>query len=245
MLVKDKIALITGAARGIGKAIAESFAIEGAKGIIIVDINLEEAQKTANQISDYYSCKCIALKANVADEDDVKSVFSTVANEFSTWDIMVNNAGICRMVSLDDLTMDAWDQTMNINLKGTYLFCREAFKLMQENNSGKIINMASQAGKIGGIMVGADYSASKAGILCLTKTFAKKAASYSINVNSVAPGLIGTDMTKDFGYENQSIPLGRVGTAEDVAGAVLFLASKYSDYITGACIDVNGGMTMW
>ena len=245
MLVKDKTVVVTGGAKGIGAAIVELFAAEGAANLMIVDIDMDAANKTAKKISDKYKCKCVAVKANVADESDVNSVFEKMKSEFGRIDIMVNNAGICKMASLDDLTMEAWDRTMDINLKGTYLFCRESFKMMREKRAGKIINMASQAGKIGGIMVGADYPASKAGVLCLTKTFAKKAAPYNINVNSVAPGLIGTEMTKAFGYENETIPLGRIGTPEDVAGAVLFLASKYSDYITGACIDVNGGMTMW
>jgi 3-oxoacyl-[acyl-carrier protein] reductase len=245
MLVKDKTVVVTGGAKGIGAAIVELFAAEGAANLMIVDIDMDAANKTAKKISDKYKCKCVAVKANVAAESDVKGVFVKVKSEFGGLDIMVNNAGICSMVSIEDLTMEAWYRTMDINLKGTYLFCRESFKMMREKRAGKIINMASQAGKIGGIMVGADYPASKAGVLCLTKTFAKKAAPYNINVNSVAPGLIGTEMTKAFGYENETIPLGRIGTPEDVAGAVLFLASKYSDYITGACIDVNGGMTMW
>ncbi|MDO8685130.1 MAG: SDR family NAD(P)-dependent oxidoreductase [Clostridiales bacterium] len=245
MLVSDKVAVITGGARGIGAIIAEMFAEEGAKGIVIVDIDSDMAKKTAEKISGTNGCKCIAIAANVADEEDVKRVFNDVQETFGILDILVNNAGVCRMASIDDITMDEWDKTMDVNLKGTFLFCREALNLMKKNKCGKIINIASQAAKIGGLMVGPAYPASKAGVLCLTKTFAKEGAPYNINVNSVAPGLIDTEMTKDFGYENQSIPLGRIGTAEDVAGSVLFLASDLSNYITGACIDVNGGMTMW
>lgn len=237
--------MITGGARSIGAAIAQTFAMHGAKGIAIVDIDLQAAQQTAKEIETQYQCQCIALQANVAKEEDVIRVFDEFFGVFSHLDVMVNNAGICKMVTIADLKMSDWDRTMDINLKGTFLFCREAFLRMQQQKSGKIINMASQAGKIGGIVAGADYSASKAGVLCLTKTFAKAAAPHNINVNSIAPGLIGTDMTVDFGYDAKNVPLGRIGTAQEVADVTLFLASDLSRYMTGACLDVNGGMSMW
>lgn len=141
--------------------------------------------------------------------------------------------------------MKAWDLTMNVNLKGPFLFAREALRLMKPQKSGRIINIASQAGKIGGLIVGMDYSSSKSGLLCLTKSLAKNAAAYSVTVNSIAPGLIATEMTTTFGYDPETIPLKRVGTPEEVADVALFLASDLSRYITGACIDVNGGMSMW
>ena len=134
---------------------------------------------------------------------------------------------------------------MNVNLKGPFLFAREALRLMKPKKYGRIINIASQAGKIGGLIVGMDYSSSKAGLLCLTKSLAKNGAEYGITVNSVAPGLINTEMTTTFDYDPETIPLKRVGTPEEVADVVLFLASDLSRYVTGACIDVNGGMTMW
>lgn len=245
MILKNKTAVITGAARSIGAATALGFALHGAKGIVIVDIDIDAANETAGKISDKTGCKCIAVKANVADEADVLNVFDVVSSKFGVIDIMVNNAGICKIVSIDEIAMKDWDRTMDINLKGTFLFSREALKMMKYQNSGRIINIASQAGKIGGLIAGPDYSASKAGILCLTKTFAKAAAPYNINVNSVAPGLIGTEMTQTFGYDKALVPLGRIGTSEEVADVVLFLASDMSRYVTGACIDVNGGMTMW
>ena len=245
MLLKDKVALITGAARGLGEAVAYGFAREGAKAIVIADIDIKKAGNVSNKIIEMYGCESIAIRVDVSNEKKVIDLFVLVMEKFGTIDIVVNNAGICRMVDLNELSMDEWDRTMNVNLKGTFLFCREALKIMKKNRQGKIINVASQAGKIGGLMVGPDYPASKAGVLCLTKTFAKKAAPYNVNVNSVAPGLIATELTKDFGYEDQMIPLGRIGTVDDVAGAIIFLASGMSDYITGACIDINGGMTMW
>jgi len=244
-LLKGKTAVITGGAKGIGAAAALRFAEEGATGAAIVDIDLEAAVRTAKEISEKTGCKCIAVKANVALEEDVKNVFDVVIKKFGTVDIMVNSAGICKIIDMNDITMEQWDRTMNINLKGTFLFSREALKIMKPKKDGKIINVASQAGKIGGLIVGPDYPASKAGVICLTKSLAKSSASFNINVNSVAPGLIGTEMTKDFGYDSNTVPLGRIGTPEEVADVILFLASELSRYITGACIDVNGGMTMW
>lgn len=168
-----------------------------------------------------------------------------ILKRYGTVDVLVNSTVICRIVKTDDLTMEQWDRTMNINLKGTFLFSRSALKIMKSNKSGKIINVASMAGKIGGLIVGSDYPASKAAVICLTKSLAKESAPYNINVNSVAPGLINTEMTKDFGYDSASVPIGRIGTPEEVADVILFLASDMSRYITGACIDVNGGMVMW
>jgi len=244
-LLKDKIALITGAAKGIGASTAHAFASNGAKGIMIVDLDIATAKRTAAEISEKTGCRVIAEKANVSNEEDVKKVFESVKNEFGILDILVNGAGICNLNDLDDISMRSWDLTLDVNLKGTFLFCREALNFMKKNRYGRIINIASQAGKVGGIKVGADYSASKAGIICLTKTIAKKAAEYNITANSVAPGLIATEMTKTFGYDAETIPLKRVGTSEEVADGIVFLASDLSRYITGACLDINGGLTMW
>ena len=133
---------------------------------------------------------------------------------------------------------------MSINLKGTFLFSREALNIMKPKRSGKIVNIASQAGRIGGLIVSPDYPASKAGVICLTKSLAKNAAAYNVNVNSVAPGLIATEITQTYHYDPETIPLKRVGTPEEIADVILFLASDMSRYIIGGCIDVNGGMTM-
>ena len=222
-----------------------SFANKGAGEVVIVDIDVEKANKVATEIASKTKCKCIAAKANVADEQDVKAVFDLTLATFGTLDILVNSAGICKIIGMDEITMEQWDRTMNINIKGTFLFSREALKILKPKKDGKIVNVASQAGKIGGLIVGPDYPASKAGVICLTKSLAKAAAAYNVNINSVAPGLIGTEMTRNFGYDGASVPLGRLGTPEEVADVIVFLASDMSRYITGACIDVNGGMTMW
>lgn len=244
-LMKNKVAVITGAAKGIGASCANAFAQEGADCIFICDIDFERAKETSLSVAAINGCECIPIKVNVTDEQEVKTVFEIVEERCGRIDVLVNSAGVCRIVSIDDLDMKSWDLTMNINLKGAFLFAREALRMMRTQKSGAIINIASQAGKIGGLTAGADYAASKAGLLCLTKTLAKNAAPYSITVNSVAPGLINTEMTTTFGYDPETIPLRRVGTAEEVADVVLFLASHLSRYVTGACVDVNGGMTMW
>jgi 3-oxoacyl-[acyl-carrier protein] reductase len=146
---------------------------------------------------------------------------------------------------MDEITCDQWNLTMNVNVRAAFLFARQALKMMTHQKYGSIINMSSQAGKSGGYMIGMDYAASKAALLNLTKSLAKYAAPYGILVNSVAPGLIATDMTTNFGYNDEMVPIGRIGKPEEVADATLFLASDLSRYVTGACIDVNGGLSMW
>ena len=244
-LVENQTAVITGAAKGIGACVAEAFAANGAGMLFMVDMDEDTLKKTAKGIETEYGCKCVPQKADVTSEDQVHAVFENIKQHTDKLDILVNSAGICRIVDIEDLSMKAWDLTMDVNLKGPFLFAREALRLMKPQRSGRIINIASQAGKIGGMIVGMDYSSSKAGLLCLTKSIAKNCAEFGITANSVAPGLIGTEMTKTFNYDPDIIPLKRIGTAEEVADVVLFLASELSRYITGACIDVNGGMSMW
>lgn len=244
-LMKNKVAVITGAAKGIGACCANAFAQEGADCVFICDIDFERVKETALSVGASTGCECVPIKVNVTEEKEVTAVFEIVEKRCGRLDTLVNSAGVCRIVSIDDLDMKSWDMTMNINLKGAFLFAREALRIMRRQRSGTIVNIASQAGKIGGLTAGADYSASKAGLLCLTKTLAKNAAPYNVTVNSVAPGLIDTEMTRTFGYDPETIPLKRVGTPEEVADVVLFLASYLARYVTGACVDVNGGMTMW
>ena len=146
---------------------------------------------------------------------------------------------------MHEITCESWDLTMNVNARAAFLFARQALAMMEPQKCGRIVNMSSQAGKSGGLMIRLDYAVSKAAVLNLTKSLAKYAAQYNITVNSVAPGLIGTDMTKNFGYDAETVPLKRIGTPNEVADAVMFVASDLSRYITGACIDVNGGISMW
>ncbi|MEA5004242.1 MAG: SDR family NAD(P)-dependent oxidoreductase [Christensenella sp.] len=244
-LLEGKTAIITGGASGIGAACAKKFAQEGASFIMIADLNIDEARTKASEITQKYDTQCVALKTNVVIEQEVLQVFEEYAKKQDRLDILLNCAGIGRIVNMEDITTQSWDLTMNVNLRAAFLFAREALKMMKNQGYGRIINMASQAGKSGGLTIGIDYAASKGGLLNLTKSLAKAAAEYNITVNSIAPGLIATEMTSDFGYDPHSVPLKRIGTPEEVADATLFAASDLSRYVTGACIDVNGGISMW
>jgi 3-oxoacyl-[acyl-carrier protein] reductase len=164
-------------------------------------------------------------------------------------DILVNNAGICRMIPILDITVSEWDKILAVNLRGTFLMSREAFRIMKEQGSGKIVSIASAAAKIGGLAAGAHYSASKAGVICFTKSLALQAAPFHINVNAVCPGPMATEMTDAWGDKTNDafkakIPFGDYGVPQDVANAVAFLVSDKAKYITGEILDVNGGLVM-
>lgn len=209
MSFKDKVAIVTGAASGIGKSCSLSFAEKGAK-VVVVDLNKKGAEETNLEIQ-RKGGKAIFIKADVSKKEDVENIVNITENNFGKIDILVNCAGICQIRNVEDITEEEWDKMMSINLKGTFFLCQSVLKEMKKYQKGKIVNMGSVAGEIGGILVGANYSASKAGILCLTKSLAKYAAPYNINVNSVSPGFIDTEMTKDLGQDPTSVPLGRCG----------------------------------
>ena len=183
------------------------------------------------------------MKVDISNEVSVKKMISDVLSRFGKIDILINNAGIIDSVPIPDMDIKDWEKVIDVNLKGTFLCSKYAIESMKKNRSGKIVNISSLAGQVGGLKVSPDYSSSKAGIICLAKSFARYGAQYGINVNSICPGFIETEMTK--GRDDpSSVPLGRLGTPEDVAKAVFFLSSSLSDYITGATIDVNGGLLM-
>ena len=247
MKLKDKIALVTGAGHGIGKAIAITLAREGAE-VIVNDIDFQSAKETVDKIRGKGN-KALPVYADVSNKREVVKMLERIIKEFGKINILVNNAGIFSSVSLDDMTEEEWDKVMEINLKGVFLCSQAVMKFMKKQCSGKIVNVASLAAKIGGIFAGANYAASKAGVICLTKSLAKQLAPYGINVNAVAPGVIKTDITKKWPKEVKEslikqIPLGRIGTPEEVAEAVVFLVSDGASYMTGATIDVNGGLLM-
>lgn len=246
MRLKDKVALITGGARGIGKAIAFAYAKEGAD-IVVADVNLEEAEKTAKEI-EALGRKALALTMDVTDYTKVEEVVNKILDKFAKIDILVNNAGITKDNLLLRMSQLEWDAVLNVNLKGTFNCIRAVSRVMIKQRSGKIVSIASIIGLIGNPGQ-ANYSASKAGIIALTKTAAKELASRNINVNAVAPGFIQTDMTAKLSEELKqkmlsNIPLNKLGTADDVAAVCLFLASEDSSYITGQTIVVDGGMVM-
>ena len=244
--MNGQTAIITGGGRGIGKAIAESFARRGAN-IVIVDVNLDIAMETASEL-EKTGVKSLAMKADVSNSTDVANIFENTLKEFGKVEILVNNAGITRDGLLMRMKEEDWDAVMNINLKGTFLCSKEAVKVMSKQRYGRIVNIASVVAFMGNPGQ-ANYSASKAGIVGLTKTVAREYASRNITVNAVAPGFITTAMT-DALPENvklemlKNIPISKFGTIEDVANAVLFFALPESGYITGQVIHVNGGMYM-
>lgn len=246
MRLQGKKTLITGAAQGIGKSIALAMAKAGSD-IGIADINLENAEKTAQEIRTL-GVKSMAMRLDVSKQDDVAKAFEIFMKEFGAVDVLVNNAGITRDTVLLRMKEEDWDAVLNINLKGAFLCCREAVKIMLKQRAGKIISISSVVAFIGNPGQ-INYSASKAGLIGLTKTIAKEYASRGIRANAVAPGFIQTVMTDVLSDKvrdemKKAIPLGQFGTADDVAKAVLFLASGESDYITGQVIHVNGGMYM-
>ncbi len=241
------VSIVTGSAQGIGKAISLALAKEGAK-LILVDIDEKKLESVGKEIKKIRN-KFLLLKADISRLSDIERVVKTAIAKFKKIDVLVNNAGFCSRTSISEISESEWDQLMNVNLKGTFFLSQKVLFFMKKQRRGKIINIASLAGKVGGIAVGADYAASKAGIISLTKSLAKEGAPYKINVNCVCPGIIRTRITSSLpekkieGYK-KAIPLGRIGNPEDVANAVLFLASRKADYITGEILDVNGGLLM-
>jgi 3-oxoacyl-[acyl-carrier protein] reductase len=243
--LKGKFAIITGSAGGIGASTALMFANEGAEGIIIADIDDKRAKVIIDKIRKETNTKCEFIKTDISKKKNIENLFDKNLILFPRLDILVNCAGICTTFSIKEIDQKQWDKVLSINLRGTYLCCREAFRIMEEQRSGKVINISSISGRVGGIATGIDYCTSKGGIISLTMSLAKIAGPYNINVNAVAPGFIDTEMTKDFTHFNiETVPLRRIGKPEDVANVITFLASEKSRYITGETININGGVYM-
>lgn len=246
MRLKDKVALITGGARGIGRAIGIIFAKEGAD-IVVADVNQETAQQTVSEI-EALGRKALALEMDVTNFDKVEEGINKILDKMGKVDILVNNAGITKDNLLLRMSVADWDAVINVNLKGTFNCIKAVTKPMIKQRSGKIISIASIIGLMGNPGQ-ANYAASKAGIIALTKTVAKELASRNINANAVAPGFIQTAMTDKLPEDIkkkmlEAIPLAKLGTPEDVANVCLFLASEESGYITGQTITIDGGMVM-
>ncbi|MDB9315545.1 3-oxoacyl-[acyl-carrier-protein] reductase [Spirulina sp. CS-785/01] len=243
--LRDQVALVTGASRGIGKAIALSLASEGAK----VVVNYARSSEAADQIVSKIEAaggSAIALQADVSQSEDVDTLISKTKEQLGRIDILVNNAGITRDTLLLRMKLEDWQAVINLNLTGVFLCTKAVSKLMLKQKSGRIINIASVAGLMGNPGQ-ANYSAAKAGVIGFTKTIAKEMASRGVTVNAVAPGFIETDMTKEVKAEEilNYIPLGRYGKPEEIAGMVRFLAADpAAAYITGQVFNVDGGMVM-
>ncbi len=247
--LKGKVALVTGARRGMGKADALALASQGAK-VAVTDIDLAECQAVVDEIKSKGG-EAAAFKLDVASAVEVDQVMTAVVAQFGRLDILVNNAGIYAPKATLDLTEVDWDKTININLKGQFLCAKRAAVEMAKNKWGRIINIASIAsGQVGvGLAGGAHYTASKGGVLGMTETLADEWASLGINVNAIAPGGIDTPMVSSSGMTKEQanaffeskVPLKRIGRPEEVAAAVVFLASEEASYITGATLYVDGG----
>ncbi len=247
MNLVDKVAIVTGAGRGIGKAIAIALAREGAN-IIAIDVDIQTAEEVAREIKSLDQ-QALAIQVDDSDSKEVNRMVQSVLEKFKRVDILINNAAIIKRGSIEDLTEEDWDRVMDVNLKGAFNCAKAVVGAMKKQRYGKIVNISSIAGKIGDLASAPCYGASKAGMTCLAKSLARELASYGINANVVAPHAIETDMSKEWSEEKRKsiiadIPLGRLGEPEDVAVAVVFLVSDKAKFITGEVLDVNGGCLM-
>lgn len=243
-LLENKNALITGAAAGIGREIAKALGRQGAK-IVIADINMDAAEKTAADIG-ALGVKAAAKMLNVKNVDTFARFVEEVEKEFGDIDILVNNAGITNTIKLLEMKPDEFDLVMDINIRGAFFLSQKVFERMMQRKYGRIINIGSISGERGAKLAGAHYSISKAAVIMMTKVFAKNAADSGVTVNTVSPGIIDTDMTAQLGSKinPDDVPMNRMGTPQEVAQAVVFLASDMASYITGQNISVNGGQSM-
>ncbi len=247
MRLKDKVAVITGGAQGIGRSIAETYAKEGAK-LALFDVVLETVQKTAAEIKSHYNVDTFAAKVDVTKIEEVENGMKQVVDTFGKIDVLVNNAGITKDNLILRMSDAEWDAVLAVNLKGPFNCTKAVFSPMRKAGGGRIINISSIVGLMGNAGQ-ANYSASKGGLVALTKTTAREFSKKNILVNAIAPGFIRTAMTDKLTDDVKAalaaqIPLERLGEAQDVANAALFLASDEASYITGQVISVNGGMYM-
>jgi len=247
MKLKDRVAIVTGAARGIGKAIAWAFVREGAS-VALVDVEKTGLETLQMEIG-RKGGQAVAIPCDVSKASEVKQMVDHVQRTLGRIDILINNAGIIRRGTIETVTEEDWDRVMEVNLKGPFNCSKAVVEIMKRQGYGKIVNVSSIAGQMGDITSAPGYGPSKAGMDALTKSLARQLAAYGIHVNGVAPHAIETEMSAEWSPEKRkaivdAIPLKRLGKPEDVAEAVLFLASDTAAFITGEIIDVNGGFLM-
>jgi 3-oxoacyl-[acyl-carrier protein] reductase len=253
-LPTNRVDLVTGAGRGIGQSVGIELAKNGAF-VVVTDLRLREAERVARMIT-HMGLRATAYRMDVTNKSEVDRVFHEVARELGGLDVLVNSAGIAYSTPFEDIPENEWDRTIKTNLKGTFLCSQAAFKIMKDRGGGSIINIASSASRSGGMVSPGLYNpyahlaASKAGIESLTRSIAFEGAPYGIRVNAVSPGPIETDLIEKIYSPDRrrqllsSIPLGRLGSPEEVAAAIIFLASDKAGYLTGKVLDVNGGILM-
>jgi 3-oxoacyl-[acyl-carrier protein] reductase len=244
MLLKNKVILITGAARGIGAAAARRMVEEGAK-VAVVDIDMDEASAVARDLGS----SAEAFHCDVSDLQQLEPLIASVVSRFGRLDVLVNNAGICPRVSIEDMTEALFDRIIAINLKSVFFLSRAAAEAMKPNNAGRIVNLSSTGGRTGGIYNATVYSATKAGVISMTKAFARHYAPWNILVNAVAPGAVETRMMTVLPEESlqeviRTAPLKRLADPVEIANAIVFLSSDMASWMTGATVDVNGGTLM-
>jgi 3-oxoacyl-[acyl-carrier protein] reductase len=246
--LQGKVAIVTGGGLGIGKGISERLAEAGAE-IIIADLDISNAKKTAEALSQKYR-KSIAVQVDISQDKAVDELIKESLEEFGSIDILINNAGIMFRTRLQDISLEEWEHTLKVNLTGPFLLTKAVLPLMKKYDYGRIINVSSSAGRSVSTLGGAHYTASKAGLLGLTRATAKELASFGITVNAICPGLIDTQMVRKSTTKKEleafiaSFPIQRIGLPEEIGDLVVFLCSGRASYITGASIDINGGDLM-
>lgn len=246
--LQDRVAVVTGGGRGIGKGIARKLAAAGA-GVIVGDIDMAQAQLTADEIRRKHE-KVMAAQVDVRQERSIAELIKKALDGFGNVDILINNAGIMFRTRLMNISVDEWERILRVNLTGPFLCTKAVIPLMKKNGFGRIVNISSSAGRSVSTLGGVHYTASKAGLLGLTRAVAKEVAPFGITVNAVCPGLVDTQMARETTNQQElenfldSFPIKRLGTPEEIGELVVFLCSENASYITGASLDINGGDLM-